>query len=102
VAGETRPRTLSLFPEDRCDGLLADASIVRVRLAELRLSRPRQWGACPADVDAVSGAGAVLGQRLGVSRESLPSRKRGCAGAISVCAGGLSPVGAGQRMAPAS
>src|SRR6202007_1344923 len=44
--GETRPRTLSLFPEDRCEGLLADASIVRVRLAELRLSRPRQWGGC--------------------------------------------------------
>jgi len=44
--GETRPRTLSLFPEDRCDGLLADASIVRVKLAGLRLSRPRQWGAC--------------------------------------------------------
>jgi len=44
--GEERPRTLSLFPEDRCDGLLADASIVRVKLSELRLSRPRQWGAC--------------------------------------------------------
>ena len=44
--GGRRPRTLSLFPEDRCDGLLADASIVRVKLSELRLSRPRQWGAC--------------------------------------------------------
>ena len=44
--GEARPRTLALFPEDRCEGLLADASIVRVKLAELRLSRPRQWGAC--------------------------------------------------------
>ena len=44
--GQTRPRTLSLFPEDRCEGLVADASIVRVKLAELRLSRPRQWGAC--------------------------------------------------------
>src|SRR5262249_5084883 len=44
--GETRPRTLSLLPGDRCDGLLADASIVRVKLAGLRLSRPRQWGAC--------------------------------------------------------
>jgi hypothetical protein len=46
AAGETRPRTLSLLPEDHCDGLLADASIVRLRLAESRLSRPRQWGAC--------------------------------------------------------
>jgi hypothetical protein len=44
--GEPRPRTLSLFPEDRCEGLLADASIVRVKLAGLRLSRPRQWGGC--------------------------------------------------------
>ena len=40
------PRTLALFPEDRCEGLLADASIVRLKLAQLRLERPRQWGAC--------------------------------------------------------
>src|ERR1700738_1871852 len=44
--GAARPRTLSLFPEDRVQGLLADASIVGVRLSELRLRRPRQWGAC--------------------------------------------------------
>ena len=44
--GATRPRTLSLFPEDRCEGLLADASIVRLKLSELRLRRTRQWGAC--------------------------------------------------------
>src|SRR5260370_3968918 len=44
--GAARPRTLSLFPEDRCEGLLPDASIVRLKLSELRLSRPRQWGAC--------------------------------------------------------
>ena len=44
--GTGQPRTLSLFPEDRCEGLLADASIVRVKLSELRLRRPRQWGAC--------------------------------------------------------
>jgi hypothetical protein len=37
---------LSLFPEDRCEGLLADASIIRVKRSELRLSRSRQWGAC--------------------------------------------------------
>jgi hypothetical protein len=40
------PRTLSLFPEDRCEGLLPDASIVRLRLSQTRLRRPRQWGAC--------------------------------------------------------
>jgi transposase len=69
--GETRPRTLSLFPEDRCDGLLADASIVRVKLGELRLSRPRQWGACwlalmlwrELELDV------FWGKRLGVSRK---------------------------------
>src|SRR5207302_9354274 len=44
--GAAQPRTLSLFPEDRCEGLLADASIVGVKLSELRLCRPRQWGAC--------------------------------------------------------
>jgi Transposase DDE domain len=41
-----RPRTLALFPEDRCDGLLPDSSIVQLRLSQLRLCRPRQWGAC--------------------------------------------------------
>src|SRR5438270_11277744 len=44
--GVTQPRTVSLFPEDRCAGVLADASIVNVKLSELRLRRPRQWGAC--------------------------------------------------------
>jgi hypothetical protein len=39
-------RTLSLFPEDRCEGLLEDASIVGVKLSELRLRRLRQWGGC--------------------------------------------------------
>ena len=41
-----RPRTLSLFPEDRCEGLLPDASIVRLKLSDVRLCRPRQWGGC--------------------------------------------------------
>jgi hypothetical protein len=41
-----RPRTLALFPEDCCDGLLPDSSIVKLRLSRLRLCRPRQWGAC--------------------------------------------------------
>src|SRR5579864_898984 len=45
-AGATRPRTLSLFAEDRCDGVLPDSSIVRLRLSQVRLRRPRQWGAC--------------------------------------------------------
>src|SRR5208337_478760 len=40
------PRTLALFPEDRCEAVVADASVVQLRLSELRLCRPRQWGAC--------------------------------------------------------
>src|SRR3954470_12287446 len=44
--GATQPRTLSLFPEDRFAGVLADASIVHVKLSLLQLRRPRQWGAC--------------------------------------------------------
>jgi len=41
-----RPKTLSLFREDRCEGLPLDASIVRLRLSQMQLRRPRQWGAC--------------------------------------------------------
>jgi len=40
------PRTLALFPEDRCETLVSDESIVRLKLSRLRLERPRQWGAC--------------------------------------------------------
>src|SRR3974377_2132984 len=43
--GKTRPQTVALFPEDRM-GPVADADIVRIRLKELSLHRPRQWGAC--------------------------------------------------------
>src|SRR6202165_256144 len=41
-----RARTLSLFPEDRCEAIVGDASVVQLRLSEMRLQRPRQWGAC--------------------------------------------------------
>jgi hypothetical protein len=41
-----QPRTLSLFPEDRYEGLLDDTSIVRLRLSQMKLRQPRQWGAC--------------------------------------------------------
>jgi len=44
--GAAQPRPLALFPEDRCEGLLDDGSIVRLKLSRLRLVRPRQWGAC--------------------------------------------------------
>ena len=44
--GKDKPSTLALFAEDRCAAELSDESMVRVRLSELRLCRPRQWGAC--------------------------------------------------------
>ena len=40
------PRTMALFPEDRCAGVAPDASVVQLRLSDMRLCRPRQWGAC--------------------------------------------------------
>src|SRR5271155_4620670 len=39
-------RTLALFREDRCEVAVDDASVVRLRISEMRLHRPRQWGAC--------------------------------------------------------
>jgi hypothetical protein len=41
-----RSRTLALFPEDRCEVVAGDASVVQLRLSEMQLRRPRQWGAC--------------------------------------------------------
>jgi hypothetical protein len=41
-----QPRTLALFPEDRCVGVAPDTSVVQLRLSAMRLCRPRQWGAC--------------------------------------------------------
>src|SRR5260370_4181494 len=49
VLGEgasTRSETLAAFPEDRCEAVAPDESVIRLRLARLRLLRPRQWGAC--------------------------------------------------------
>jgi hypothetical protein len=51
--GGDRPRTLALFPEDRREGVLPDASIVRLKLSQLRLSKPIRrsptWSARPRD-----------------------------------------------------
>jgi len=43
--GSPRPRTVALFPQDRA-AELQDENIVRIRLDQLQLRRPRQWGAC--------------------------------------------------------
>src|SRR5687768_433118 len=44
--GKEEPSWLSLFPDDQGGAQGSDESAVRVRLSELRLCRPRQWGAC--------------------------------------------------------
>ena len=64
--------TLALFPEDRCEGVVADGSTVRLKLAQLRLERPRQWGACWLALR--------LWQQLGLDefwRERLPPSRKG-------------------------
>lgn len=44
-SGSTRARTVALFPEERSPAS-DDDHIVRIRLDQLELRRPRQWGAC--------------------------------------------------------
>jgi hypothetical protein len=43
--GQSLPQTVALFPEDR-PVEVADHEVVHVKLSELALRRPRQWGAC--------------------------------------------------------
>ena len=43
--GSPQPQTVALFPQDRAPQV-EDERIVRIRLDELELRRPRQWGAC--------------------------------------------------------
>jgi len=76
-AGAARPRTLSLFPDDRCEGLLPDAipgrdpGIVRLKLSQVRLRRPRQWGACwlALTLWRELGLDRLWAERLGPSRK---------------------------------
>jgi Transposase DDE domain len=43
---EGERRRLALFAEDRCEAVAGAGCVVHLRLSELRLHRPRQWGAC--------------------------------------------------------
>jgi len=114
--GAARPRTLSLFPEDRCEGLLPDASIVRLKLSQMRaaikcLHIPQgsslrfglsalsatAVGRVLADSDAVAGTASrsVLG-------ETIAGEPQGHAlGSSAICAGGVPAGGPWQRMAVA-
>jgi transposase len=69
--GKTRPRTIALYPEERI-GPVRDEQIVRIRVNELSLHRPRQWGGCWLAVH--------LWEQLGLDRfwaEHLPPSRKG-------------------------
>jgi hypothetical protein len=67
-AGQSR--ALTLFPEERCE--VRDDDVIRLRLSEMRLCRPRQWGAC--------WLAGVLWRELRLDRfwaERLPKSRKG-------------------------
>jgi Transposase DDE domain len=69
--GATAARTMALFPEDRAVDL-HDEQVVRIRLQEVELRRPRQWGAC--------WLACTLYEELGLNRfwaERLPPSRKG-------------------------
>lgn len=69
--GSAKARTVALFPEDRSPAVDED-QIVRIRLDQLELRRPRQWGAC--------WLASVLYQKLGLDEfwsERLPASHKG-------------------------
>jgi len=66
-----RTRALALFPEDRCEAPEGD-DVIRLRLSEMRLCRPRQFGAC--------WLAGVLWRELKLDRfwaERLPKSRKG-------------------------
>ncbi len=67
---EGRSRSLALFADDRCE--IAADDVVRLRLSEMRLCRPRQFGAC--------WLAGVLWRELRLDRfwaERLPKSRKG-------------------------
>ena len=43
--GDATPKQMALFPEGR-SAPVADSEVVQIRLGDLELRRPRQWGGC--------------------------------------------------------
>jgi transposase len=68
--GQAAPRTVALFPAERS---LAtdDEKIVRIKLSEMALRRPRQWGACWlfCEIYAQLGLDQFWKERLPASRK---------------------------------
>src|SRR5271157_4695247 len=70
--GQAQPRTLALFPAERAVPALTAGEPVQVKLSEMRLCRPRQWGAC--------WLGCHLYQELGLDHfwaQRLPPNRKG-------------------------
>ena len=70
--GEPQPRTVALFPAERELEAEAEAHLVHVRLSEMELRHPRQYGAC--------WLACHLYQELGLDRfwaERLPPSRKG-------------------------
>ena len=68
--GSTQARTVALFPEERSPAV-DDNHIVRIRLDQLELRRPRQWGACwlTCVLYQKLGLDSFWGRRLSASRK---------------------------------
>src|SRR3954464_11866764 len=94
--GATQPRTLSLFPEDRGAGVLADASVVHRQAVAVAVAPATAVGRMLAGVDAMArtAAGSVLVEAAGVESQ------RNALGSGPVRSGCLSLAGPGQRMGP--
>ena len=71
---DAAPRQVALFPEEHAPAQVAadELPVVRIKLAEMSLRRPRQWGAC--------WLGCELWQQLGLDafwRALLPRGRQG-------------------------
>ena len=68
--GQAAPQTMALFPADRAVEI-DDDEVVQIRLSDLELHRPRQWGACwlACHLYERLGLSEFWGQRLGPSRK---------------------------------
>ena len=75
VLDEGSKRQVALFPEDRMPAGAAD--VVRIRLSELQLKHPRQWGACwlSSILWHRLNLDDFWGERLPPSREGTPWRQ---------------------------
>jgi hypothetical protein len=68
--GKDTPQTMALFPADRAVEI-DDDKVVQIRLSDLELHRPRQWGACwlACELYEQLGLGEFWAERLAPSRK---------------------------------